>query len=70
MKEKYMKKCCEETTRYLTRIFNLKEWQDAKENMIRKYGKVLSIIEIKELAKKEGVTFREMQAKLGLDKLL
>lgn len=27
-----MKKCCEETTRYLTRLFNMKEWQDAKEN--------------------------------------
>ena len=65
-----MKKCCEETTRYLTKVFNMKEWHDAKENMIEKYGKVLSAIEIKELAKKEGVTFREMQERLGLDKLL
>jgi len=65
-----MKKCCEETTRYLTRLFNMKEWQDAKENMIEKYGKVLSVIEIKEMAKKEGITFREMQERLGLDKCL
>ena len=65
-----MKKCCEETTRYLTKLFNLREWQDAKENMIEKYGKVLSIVDIKEMAKQEGVTFREMQEKLGLDKLL
>jgi len=65
-----MKKCCEETTRYLTKVFNLKEWQDAKENMIQKYGKVLSVIEIKEMAKNQGLTFREMQKKLGLDKLL
>ena len=65
-----MKKCCEETTCYLTKLFNMKEWQDAKENMIQKYGKVLSIMEIKEMAKKEGITFREMREKLGLDKCL
>lgn len=65
-----MKKCCEETTRYLTKLFNLREWQDAKEDMIKKYGKVLSVMDIKRMAEKEGVTFREMQKKLGLDKLL
>lgn len=65
-----MKKCCEETTRYLTKVFNMKEWQDTKESMIGEYGKVLSIIEIKELSKKEGITFREMLERLGLTKLL
>lgn len=37
-----------------------RKWKDEKAYMLKNYGKILSIVEIKEMSLKRGITFREM----------
>lgn len=61
-----MKKCCEETTQYLTRLFEMDEWKQSKANMMKKYGKILSLPEMKAISLKEGKTLRDVMVELGV----
>ena len=58
--------CCSQTVNEIMRKAQDPEERLKRKYMIEKYGHILSIIEIKDMAVKEGKSFREKYEELGM----
>lgn len=60
-----MKPCCVDTANSIMEHTRGEKWRKHKKKMIKQFGKVLNLTEMKDLAEKDGVTLYDKMKELG-----